>query len=167
MNFKKFILCVIPISAFAMPNPNSNQLPGGDWVKHCNASQATLHNGELQAFCNSGYGMGGTLAKLDYSINCKPGANVTYKNGELMCAASNSHNNNHNNSSKHTNSALPRGNWTKYCNVKQATMNHGVLQAFCSSKNGMMGGTLATLDYATNCKRGAKVNYKAGELYCK
>lgn len=165
---KKLLICLLPVSAvMAMANPNSGQLPGGSWVNDCNSSQATFKNGELQAFCNSGGGLlGGTLSKLDYSVNCKPGATVSYKSGELMCDTDDSSNMNNAANNNERPTWLPGGNWVNYCNKNQATFKNGQLQAFCDGNNGLMGGTLSRLDYSTNCKPGSKVNYKNGELMC-
>lgn len=156
---KKLLLLLLPFVAYAGDVNLSigGNLPDGPWKNSCNVAKSSLINGRLNAFCGTSGLLGGTLATIDYSVNCKPGALVDYKNGELICLS---------NDEPQSSASLPQGPWVKYCNKNNATFVNGELKASCHTNNGLLGGTLSTLDYATNCKPGALVDYKNGELIC-
>lgn len=156
---KKIVLLLLPVMAYAgdLSLSVGGNLPDGPWKKSCNAAKASFVNGHINAFCASSGLLGGTLVNFDYATNCKPNALVDYKNGELICMPDDE---------PQPSAVLPQGPWVKSCNKNNATFINGELKASCHTNNGLLGGTLSTLDYATNCKPGALVTYKNGELMC-
>lgn len=166
---KKIILLLLPISAFAA---SDEQLPGGSWVNSCLAQTASMDYGVIKATCKvSGGFLSIKSVSFDYKTNCKPGSNLDFKNNEFMCVDVANNNQGFNPNNGGFNPApvvnnLPQGPWVNYCNVNDASFEKGKLKAVCSSKNGTMSATLAKLDYKTNCKPNALVDYKNGELFC-